>query len=188
MMKKWIIGCAIPLVLALGLIGGCMVWFTSVSTYYVETYKPDGIVTGGDEAALRTRLTPFEFDHVTVFLEWYTYDNATINTAPYKLFVVVEPKSPLLRSVDITSVSISSSLGHDYSFAPSMRWPTVLTVTNTEKRVSHTFEPGFMFEFEQKEDVMTHIEIRIRSEGSVQEETIDVKWVPVRVRHAAPIV
>jgi len=144
-MKKWIIGCSIPVVIVLCLVGGCTAWFISASTYYVETYKPDDVVEAGNEAALRDRFTPFKFKHATVFLEWYTYDNAKINTAPYKLFIVVEPRSSLLRSVDIDAVSMQSSLGHKYAFAPSTRWPTVLEVTNSQKRVSHTFQPAFMF-------------------------------------------
>ena len=165
-----------------------MAWFVNASTYYVEAYKPHDVVEARDEAALRARFTPFEFEHATVFLEWYTYDNAKINTAPYKLFVVVQPKSPLLRSVDIGGVSIESGLGHEYTFAPSTQWPTVLNVTNTQKRVSHTFQPGFMFRFQEEEEISTHIEIQIRTEENVQEETIETRWIPIRVKKAAPIV
>ncbi len=85
-------------------------------------------------------------------------------------------------------MSITSSLGREYEFGAATQWPTVLAITNGQERVSHTFEPAFMFQFEEKEEISTRIEIQIRSEDQVQKKAIDVRWIPVRVRHAAPIV
>ena len=188
MKKKWIIGCSIPLVIVIVLIGGCMTWLIRKSTYYVETYKPYTIVESGNKKALRDRFTAYEFEDVTIFLEWNTYDNEKINTAPYKLFVVIEPKTSSFHSVEIERVNIQSSLGHDYTFDLAIEWPVIIKLEDDQQRDSYLFEPAFTFEFEKQEEIVTHIEFEIRTGDRAQTETIDVRWIPVRVAHAAPIV
>ncbi|QBG47702.1 hypothetical protein EGM51_09965 [Verrucomicrobia bacterium S94] len=187
-MKKWLIGCSIPILIIIGLVVAFFAWLINMSSYYVEAYKPESSVISKNQDELHHRFTTFEYEDANIHLEWYTYDNQKINVAPYKLFVVVEPKSEELKKVNITSISISSSLGEIYEFSPSTQWPTVLNVTNVDRRVSHTFEPGFMFKFEEKEEISTQVEFEIKTKDKVRKETIDIKWVPIRVKHAAPIV
>lgn len=165
-----------------------MTLFDFMSTYYVEDYKPKSVVESHNQEALLARGYPFEFRHVTVDLEWFTYDNGTINIAPYELFVVVKPKSTRLRRIDIVSVSLKSSLNRHYSFSPSTQWPVVMDIKNCNDLVSHTFKPAFWFQFDKKEEISTRIELLIHTVDEVKREMIDVQWVPVRVKHRAPLI
>jgi hypothetical protein len=187
-MKKKTFGCLVVLIACAVIVVFGMIFFIKASTYTVETYKTREVIARGDEKILSGRFTPFHFENVTVFLEWYTYDNDRINTAPYKLFVRVDPRSPAVRSVEVLAVSVTSSRGYEYSFSPATEWPVVLSFEKSTEYAAHIFEPAFMFRFDEDESVFTRISFTISSDDGVETETIEAEWIPVRLRRVAPMV
>lgn len=184
-MKKGCLGCGATLFLAFVAFSA---WFYAASTYYVEAYKPEDVVASKDAAALRDRFTTFELDLARVHLEWNTYDNDVINEAPYKLLVVVEPLAPELRAVQISSLEVTSSLGSEYAFDESIEWPIIAEIAGDTTRLSWKFDPGFMFRFDDQEIVSSRVVLAFDDGAHLSEHSLDVRWMPVHVRHVAPIV
>ena len=160
--------------------------FGCTNEYYVEAYKSESEIHSQDEHVLRSRFTEVEFDDFFLFLEWFTYDNNTINVAPYKLFVVLEPKNSNVESVSIESVEIKSSLNNKYDIFPEVEFPVIIHSKGVSKRSSYTFEPAFDFKFKKEEVIESEIRVKILKSGETK--VIRHKWLPIRVKHFAPIV
>lgn len=154
--------------------------------YYVEAYKSEAEISSQNENLLKSRFTEVEFDGFRLFLEWYTYDNKTINRAPYKLFVVIEPKNSSFDAISIESININSNLNIKYEISPKIKFPVVLSNKGALTRSSYTFEPAFDFRFKKKEVIETEIRVKVLGSGNV--EMIKHKWFPIRVKHYAPII
>lgn len=154
--------------------------------YYVEAYKSEAEISSKNEDLLRSRFTEVEFDDFNLFLEWFTYDNSTINKAPYKLFIVIEPKNLNFEAVSIESIAIKSSFNNEYKISPKIEFPVIISNKGIAKRSSYTFEPAFDFRFKKEEVIDTEITVKVLSGGETK--VIKHKWLPIRVKHYAPIV
>lgn len=183
-MQRWAFPTLIVLLVGLTC-GGGYVWLKSRATYYVEDYKPEAIVSRGDIEELQSRFTALDFKHATLHLEWYTYDNRKINRGPYKLRMSLGSQSPDFQHLEIDEIEIESDRGVSYHFAETIQWPIVLKAVGSQP---HILEPSFPFQFHQHEIIITKFKIRIHSHQSVEEKTINMKWLPVRVKHLAPLV
>jgi hypothetical protein len=158
------------------------------NAYYVKAYKSDAEIYRGNEQELKSRFTTVNFNDFEFFLEWYTYDNTFINRPPYKLFVVLAPKNQDLENVSIESVMLGSSLGNSYEISESVEFPVILRNNPELKRSSYTFEPAFDFRFSNEEIIRSEIVILITVRGKVERKVLKHRWLPIRVKHYAPIV
>jgi hypothetical protein len=155
---------------------------------YTEWYKPVEVIRANDAKELGSRFYPVSIPDGVVNLEWYTYDNKEFKKGPYKLFVVLEPLTESLQRVEILRITVSSSLGKQYDFDLSQKWPVVLASKGPEYPTSHQFEPAFAFAYHENEIIHTEILLRTTNAEGVTEQLLKIDWGPVRVRHFSPLV
>ncbi len=175
---------ALPVLLCIGL----MLWVRSQTTYYVSAYRAASVVDSGSNEQWRCRLYSVDFDYCTLELEWYTYDNPDVTAGPYKLFVVVTPKTPLLESVEVVSLHIHSDRGATYILAPTDRSVLTIAVNDDQDRFSGKTARSLAFDFEAKEEITTTMVLQFRLGCDVETETLTLRWKPVRVRYWTSIV
>jgi hypothetical protein len=149
----------------------------------VFEYKPTELIEENNRTLLKNRLNKFEYESVNVFLEWSTFDNNIIHRPPYKLYLVIEPRDSSLKRVLVTGIEVKSDL-QTYEVQDS--WPVEMSI-EYGKRTSHLFEPAFLFNFRDNENVRTKIDFEFISKNGIMKESLVTKWAPISVTHVAPI-
>ena len=169
------------------LAGTCYVAVAKATTVRVQAYKPAEAVARADREELRVRCSVFEFEQASLCMEWFTYDNDTINQPPYKLVIDVLPKTSELKRVLVEEIIVSSSAGRRYSFADSIPWPIEMAL-----RPAHagwrTLEPAMRFDFDGGEEIWTRVRLRFVLASGEKTVTVRTRWVPVVVKYFSPIV
>ena len=109
--------------------GSCYALLREMTTTRIETYKPAEVVERGRKQELRERCADFALREVTICIEWFTYDNDTINRTPYKLLIAASRPAAGLQRVMVEEISLSSSLGRRHVFADTLGWPLEVPLT-----------------------------------------------------------
>ena len=154
--------------------------------YYVNAYKTEHEINSLNDELLQSRFTTEEFKDFNLHLEWNTYDNQIINKAPYKLYLVLEPKSNYIKKIEINSVNLLSSKNTSY-IVGSRKWPVMLANINN-KRDSVIFNPPFNFDFNNNEQIESIIEIKVIYKDKAVLKKLRHKWIPIKVKKYAPFV
>ena len=187
--KKIKIGCGVALVLPV--IGIIALYFMMecAMIYYSQDYKPEELVLKNDEIGLRNRFYYFYEDKCRLTVEWNTYDNKVIYKPPYKLFMVSSCKE-IVEEVYVDSVKIISDKNKEYYFADTIRTPIYLYRSfRRDSLQSFQSEPGFDFNFSGGEKINMKFIYHIKSKnGNIETRKFDIKFIPITVKHYAPIV
>lgn len=181
--RRLLFACLGLLALPVLLCSGLMLWVRSQTTYYVSAYRVAAVADSGSNEQWKRRLYPVDFDSCTLELEWYTYDNPDITTGPYKLFMVVTPRTPRLESVKVVSVHIQSDRGATYTLAPPDASILTIAVNDDQDRFSGKTARSIAFDFEAEEEITTTMVLQFELGSDVETEMLTLQWKPVRVRY-----
>jgi hypothetical protein len=165
-------------------LGGCWLWWSSITTQVLEDYRPDYQVESFSSDSLARSEVKTEHESVELILNWSTFDNEEFGRGPYKLRVVVRPTSEDFTAIVFDSISVSSNQRR-YSIADV--WP-VRVDGSDQPWVEHIFEPAFPFDYAGSEIVVTRLWYRIETSSASYSRTLDLNWVPVRVEKFVPVV
>lgn len=184
------IGCVVSLIVVISAIVCFFVWMNYNMKYYVEAYKPVGIVNSNNLEKLQDRFVEYTISNAILYMEWNTYDNKKINKSPYKLFIKTKPNTHEVESISILDISIVSSL-KERSYQFSDKFPIYVyqkMELDIESINSKKFEPAFHFNYEANEEIEVIIKLEVIHNGIREENVIRDTFKPVKIKHYAPLV
>jgi len=164
--------------------GTCYAVLHEMTTMRVETYKPAEVVERRRKQELQDRCAEFVLREVTICMEWFTYDNDTINRTPYKLLIAAVRPAADLRSVMVEEIALSSSLGRRHVFADSLPWPLEVPLADTADLL---LEPALRIDYGAEEEISTRIRLRIVTASGERRVVLRTRWVPVRIESFMPV-
>lgn len=188
-LKKLFFGVLIFLLIAL--ISAITLFFVGLyvkSTYYVETYKPEQIALRGIQKELQSRFYDVNMNDYTLNIEWFTYDNKVINKPPYNLFLVIDPKNNKVNKVYIDKIKVSSTLDKQYKFDKELPRIIYKRTDGVLNRQSYKFSESFDFQFDSKEQIVLTFTIVTEYDDQTISKDFEIKFLPIKVKHYAPIV
>lgn len=161
---------------------GMVVLLVFDRTYDTYRYVVDSVYESKDQEKIWSRFYEIQYENFNFNIEWYTYDNKDITRGPYKLYMVVEPKSNI-EYIKVNNLKITSSMNNIYSFDKINNWPVeIYRFQNEYTRQSFQFEDIFDFNFRKKETIILEFEIIYKINWMVEkQEYIRLKFVPVIV-------
>ena len=186
--RKLLLTVLVSVVILVAVCAGLLAWVRQRTTYYVAGYRNTAVVETDSLEQIRDRFYPVEFDSCTINLEWNTYDNADITSGPYKLLVVVVPKTDHLQRVTIRSLDLLSSEGTDYETATNGNPVVEIDIEGSNERFSGKTTQAFNFDFDAGEEISTTMFIDFDLGDTIQTEEIKLEWKPILIRFWSSIV